>query len=189
MPVLNPGTGPVPRGGGLAVFPLPPAAFRLLLEDGAAFGQAWGMRFPGGMWDADTRAALKALCRKAEGLSRRQMEKGRWRWYAVWLILQGDCIVGSACFLGPPCAAGWVELGYCIQAAFRGKGYMTTAAGLLTAWAMEQPGVRSVRAQTARDNSASCRVLEKCGFRVIRVLPAEGGEEWVWEYGGVPPVL
>lgn len=182
-------SGPMLRGEGLTVFPLPPAAFRLLLAEGAAALEKWGLRPAGRIWDADTRAAMEALCRKAEGLSRRQLEKGRWRWYAPWLILLGDQAAGSACFLGPPCAAGWVELGYGLAADFRGKGYMTAAAGLLTAWAMEQPGVRAVRAQTARDNPASCRVLEKCGFRVIRVLQTEEGEEWVWEYGGVPPVL
>ena len=88
-------------------------------------------------------------------------------WYTCWLIARKEDgrVVGSACFKGPPDMAGQVEAGYGIDAAYRLNGYMSEAAGALYAWALLQPGVRAVLAETDRDNLASRRVCERCGMR------------------------
>lgn len=62
-------------------------------------------------------------------------------------------------------AHGAVEIGYGFAPADWGQGYATEAVRALTAHFLQEPGVRTVTAQTAVANPASRRVLEKCGFR------------------------
>ena len=95
-----------------------------------------------------------------------------WGWYALWLIVRkdGKCI-GNLSFKGSP-EEGLVELGYGIHEAYRNLGYATEAVETILGWAFDQPGVTSVAAETEKDNAASRRVLEKCGF-----APAGEGRE------------
>ena len=97
-----------------------------------------------------------------------------WGWYALWLIVRkdGKCI-GNLSFKGVP-DNGVVELGYGIQEEYRGFGYATEAVETILAWAFNQPGVTSVAAETEKDNAASRRVLEKCGFVPNGKLGEEG---------------
>lgn len=90
---------------------------------------------------------------------------GREYWGGAWRIaLRGGAAVGDACFKGAPDELGQVELGYGIDEAFRRQGYAAEAAAALTEWALGQPGVRRVLAQTEPGNEVSRRVLLKCGF-------------------------
>ncbi len=85
-------------------------------------------------------------------------------WFAIWMIESKEGIhIGDLSFkgLGPD---GSAEIGYGISDEFRGKGYATEAVGAAVAWALRQPGVRCVEAETEPRNMASQRVLEKCGF-------------------------
>lgn len=81
-------------------------------------------------------------------------------------------MVGDACFKGFP-ACGMPEIGYGILDGYRGQGYATEAVGALCRWALGQPHTRGIEAETAPDNAASRRVLEKLGF----VPSGETGEE------------
>lgn len=95
-------------------------------------------------------------------------------WYTAWLIMRQDTgeAVGDACFKGLP-PDGCPEIGYGILEGFWGRGYATEAVGALCRWALEQPGVRAVEAETVPENAASQRVLEK-----LRFTPTgESGEE------------
>ena len=95
-----------------------------------------------------------------------------WGWYALWMIVRKDgSHIGNLSFRGVP-EDGIVELGYGIAEEYRGLGYATEAVETILAWAFDQPGVSKVIAETAPDNAASRRVLEKCGF-----LPAGEGRE------------
>lgn len=87
-------------------------------------------------------------------------------WYTAWkILLRSDGTeIGDAGFKGGP-IRGAVEIGYGIEDAFRGKGYMTEAAGALVEWAFGQNGVYVVHAQTEEGNAASRRVLEKLDFK------------------------
>lgn len=90
--------------------------------------------------------------------------------------------VGHAAFKGPPDGAGMVEIAYGINPERQGRGYATEAAEGLTAFAFGDERVRVVRAHTLRDNMASIRVLEKCGFRRIgEVVDPEDGLVLRWE--------
>ncbi len=75
-------------------------------------------------------------------------------------------IVGDICFVGEPDAQGEVEIGYGTYEAFRGNGYMTEAVACLIAWAKKNE-VKSVFAQTAKDNPASYSILQKNNFEKV----------------------
>ena len=76
--------------------------------------------------------------------------------------------IGDIGFHTPP-SVGSVEIGYGIVPAHRGHGYMTEAVNALTAWALAQPGVTEVRAETDPDNVASQNVLVRAGFALVDV--------------------
>lgn len=60
------------------------------------------------------------------------------------------------------------EIGYCIGAKYRGKGY---AAELLRAVTGDVPGrfgVRVIYGRVVHGNEASAKVLEKCGYQFLR---------------------
>jgi len=98
----------------------------------------------------------------------------QWQWYAMWMIeLRDGTHIGDLCFKGLE-ANGMAEIGYGILEEYQGQGYATEAVGATVIWALKQPDVACVEAETAPDNRASQRVLEKCGF-----LPSGTvGEEW-----------
>ncbi len=84
----------------------------------------------------------------------------------LWaIILKAESrMVGDICFVGEPDENGEIELGYGTYEAFRGNGYMKEAVACLLEWVKMQDRVKSVFAQTAKDNPASFAVLEKNNF-------------------------
>lgn len=85
-------------------------------------------------------------------------------------------VVGSIGFFGPPEAAEdgvpEVEVGYGLVPEARGHGAATEALQGLVAQ-LDDLGVR-VRASVQPDNTASVRVLAKCGFRDLRGSDDDG---------------
>ena len=71
--------------------------------------------------------------------------------------------VGGIGFKGTPNERREVEVGYGVCPSYQGRGVATEALGALCAFARGR--VDAVIAETDRDNVASQRVLEKCGFR------------------------
>lgn len=97
-----------------------------------------------------------------------------WDWYAIWIIeRKSGSHVGDMSFKGFH-ADGSVEIGYGITEENQGHGYATEAVDAVAAWALNQPGVCRVEAETASENSASQRVLEKCGFFPSGIIGEEG---------------
>lgn len=96
-------------------------------------------------------------------------------WYTAWEIsLRGDGrMVGDACFKGFP-ACGMPEIGYGILDGSCGQGYATEAVRALCHWALGLPHTRGIEAETAPDNAASRRVLEKLGFTPTGEIGEEG---------------
>lgn len=88
-----------------------------------------------------------------------------WLWYAPWkmILKDGQESVGDLCFKGPVKNHS-VKIGYGVQPEQEGRGYTTEALRAMTEWAFSQKDVVLVEAETAPDNKASQRVLEKCGF-------------------------
>ena len=94
-------------------------------------------------------------------------------WYAPWNMTLKDSqeSVGNICFKGPVKNHA-VEIGYGVQPEQERNGYTTEALQAMTQWAFSQKNVVFTEAETAPDNKASQRVLEKCGF-----VPDGMGEE------------
>lgn len=68
---------------------------------------------------------------------------------------------------------GGADIGYWIGPEHRGQGHATRAVRLVTAWALNQHGLRQVRATVDPRNRASTAVLRRAGFR------ADGPDRWV----------
>lgn len=95
-------------------------------------------------------------------------------WYAIWRIQRKDGVpVGDLSFKGLN-EDGSVEIGYGIREEQRGFGCATEAVAAAVAWALCQPGVTRVEAETEPDNKVSQRVLQKCGFVPTGTIGEEG---------------
>ncbi|MET8558198.1 GNAT family N-acetyltransferase [Streptomyces sp. NPDC004959] len=80
---------------------------------------------------------------------------------------QDGAAVGGIGFHGPPDERGWVELGYDLVPAVRGRGFASEAVRGLLVFAREQ-GACGVAADTDAGNLASQRVLLAAGFAFAR---------------------
>jgi len=103
-------------------------------------------------------------------------------WYAPWKMVLADSqeSVGDLCFKGPVKNHS-VEIGYGVLSEHEGNGYASEALQAMTQWAFSQKDVVFVEAETAPDNKASQRVLEKCGF-VPDGTTGEEGPRFVLEH-------
>lgn len=99
----------------------------------------------------------------------------QWLWYTAWGMYQNDSgdWVGDLCFKGLP-ANGQPEIGYGVLSEYEGQGLATEAVRAACRWALEQPGVCAVEAETAPDNAASQAVLRKNGFVPTGTMGEEG---------------
>jgi len=95
-------------------------------------------------------------------------------WYAIRLDGHAGVLCGSVGFKGPPDTDGMVEIGYSVLPAHQGAGIATEMVEALVRWACRQGGVRHIEAETAVDNPASVRVLERTGFASVRADTATG---------------
>ena len=121
---------------------------------------------------AETDADLKtAYTEMLEGCLR---HPDQWHWYAMWMIeLRNGTHIGDLCFKGLG-ANGTVEIGYGVLEEYQGQGYAAEAVDAVVVWALDQPDVTRVEAETAPDNRASQRVLDKCGFLPSGTVGEEG---------------
>lgn len=89
-------------------------------------------------------------------------------WFGWYALAAGNgaaapVLVASGGFKGPP-QDGVVEIGYSVLPQFQGRGFATEVVGGLVRWALGQPGVARVAAETEWANPASVCVLSKAGF-------------------------
>lgn len=84
----------------------------------------------------------------------------------LWTAIDKDKnqMVCDVCFKGEPNSEGEIEIGYGTQPQFLGKGFMKEAVGGIIEWAKIQPKVKSIFAETLKDNIASFTILEKNNF-------------------------
>lgn len=96
------------------------------------------------------------------------------QWNAVWFIrLKTGEWIGDYSFKGLG-QDGMVEIGYGLHTEYWGKGYATEAVKAAVQWALNQPGVNRVEAETDPDNKASQRVIYKAGFIPTGTYGEEG---------------
>ncbi len=97
-----------------------------------------------------------------------------WEWYAIRMIeLKDGTHIGELCFKGID-ENGSTEIGYGINEDYQGRGYATEAVSAIAAWAINQPGVSCVTAETEEANVASQKVLKKAGFIPTGQVGEEG---------------
>ena len=108
----------------------------------------------------------RAISMKIEKMH--QASSAQHDWLTYWLIVVRDENVGAGMlgFKGFPDENGSTEIGYGIDEAYQGKGYMSEAVQALLAWAFTHPFCKVVTA-TEVENPASKRLLEKLGARLV----------------------
>jgi ribosomal-protein-alanine N-acetyltransferase len=79
-------------------------------------------------------------------------------------------LIGTSGFLQWPNSDQRAELGYVINPAYWGRGFVTEAAMALCDFAFKKMKVNRIEAGTIVEHRASQRVLEKCGFKLEGVL-------------------
>ncbi len=148
----------------LIIIPLTLIQFNFLLQGTDKMEKALGLFPSGEQLDEHTQQAMETLYQKATQNSKDIL------WNTNWQIIRKSDkqSIGSASFMGSPERNGTVEIGYGMNERHRNHGYMTEAAKAMCEWAICQPGVTSVIAETEKDNVASHRVLEKCAMKIYR---------------------
>lgn len=112
-----------------------------------------GVRFDGGYPLPDTYDGLGLFVRHGDE---------RWG-FSLVVRSEDGTVIGEIGFVGPP-GGGAVMIGYAIVPSARRQGYATEAIAALSDWALAQPEVSEVRAQTLPDNEGSIRALLRAGF-------------------------
>ena len=100
---------------------------------------------------------------------------------AAWWIIENDEIVGLCSIVAVPTQAAVIDIGYGVADSRKGQGAATRAVGEVLAWARENPGLRTVTAETSVTNPASQKVLERNGFaRIGSRVDDEDGDLICW---------
>ncbi|MGA7202859.1 MAG: GNAT family N-acetyltransferase [Candidatus Cybelea sp.] len=130
-----------------------------------------GLRLPeGGVDDPVVLGIVRAITMRLHDAGSR----------ASWLVVCNGEVVGLCSYRRPP-ANRRVEIGYGIALSKRGNGYATSAVAAMVQAAPLDPSVDTLTAETAAQNLASQRVLERNGFaRASTRIDAEDGEVIGW---------
>jgi len=154
----------------LRLIPLDAEEMRLFVEEWPTLQRRLGAR-SSPAWMAD-RQTLDAALRQREQMLR---EADAWMWWTFWqVVLASEGVsIGLIDFKGPPGPAGGVAIGCSFAPARWDRGYATEAVGALLVWALGQPHVRFITADTHVTNVRAHRVLQKLGFAPTE--PEAGG--------------
>jgi RimJ/RimL family protein N-acetyltransferase len=152
----------------LRIVPLSPCGMRDLLDGRPADGQQWAEGYP-----LDGTLVVVAM---QEGLADRDVDRGAFGLYQV-LLRDDGLVIGDIGFHAPPDDLGEVSIGFGIVPVARQRGYAREALTAVLQWALQQPEVRTIHADTDLVNLASQRVLLGAGMR----LAADEGDRKVYE--------
>ena len=154
----------------LVLFPYTQENLALFNSDLARFEEEYGVVYRGEELDY----LLTGFLKKLEGEIASDPEN--YLFFTEFLIVlkESGHVIGSIDFKYIP-KDGVTELGYGMNSAYEGHGYMSEA---LTAFLEfgKSLGIRRVLADTLPDNTKSQNVLKRCGFRFLK----EDGNLW-WE--------
>jgi RimJ/RimL family protein N-acetyltransferase len=93
--------------------------------------------------------------------------------HATFSVIHGETgrYAGNIALHGIDTVRRQASVGYRIAPWTRGRGVATAAVNALVAWAFPRYGLGRISLTHAVENTASCRVAEKCGFTLRAVLP------------------
>ncbi len=126
-------------------------------------------------WPPETLADVQQFF--ADQLAARPDQVGWWGWYVCakpGILGTKAVVVGSAGACPPGAIGGLGELammGYSTLPKYEGRGFATQAARAIADWALIQPGVDQLFAETFTDHHASRHILERAGFVLEGVSP------------------
>jgi RimJ/RimL family protein N-acetyltransferase len=152
----------------LRLRPLAPAEMQALLAGVPVPGLRWAEGYP-------LDGTLVAVAMQ-EDLVKRGVDRGGFCHYQV-VLAEEDVVIGDVGFHAPPDELGEVSVGFGIVPAARRRGYAAEALHAVLEWALRQPEVRVIHADTDLVNLASQRVLAAVGMR----LAADEGDRKVYE--------
>ena len=98
-----------------------------------------------------------------------------WR---VYMIADDALVVGHAGFKGGPGRSGEVEMYWCVEPRWRGRGIAQAAATSLSHYAFSQRAVAAITATIARHNIPSQRVAMALGMHPVRAELKHGLPLW-----------
>lgn len=89
--------------------------------------------------------------------------------YTFWIVVDKftKVIVAELGFKGKPNGHGEIEIGYGTIWEHRKKGYMNEAVKTMIGWAVNEPGIMHILAETDEKNIASIKILERNNFRIF----------------------
>jgi len=105
------------------------------------------------------------------------------KWFLRLIVLKENReVIGSTSFHGVPDENGMIEIGLGIESEFHNQGFAKESLLAMWSWAIDQPGVKSLRYTVSPDNSPSIKVIEYFGFPFTGVqIDEEDGPENIYE--------
>lgn len=154
----------------LVLFPYTKENLHLFNTDLKEFEDTFGVKYQGEELDYLLSDFLKKLENDIAE------DETNYLFFTEFLIVakENDTVVGSIDFKYIP-KDGVTEVGYGLNPAHEGHGYMTEALKAFLDFG-NSLGIKVVRADTLKDNLKSQNVLKKCGFHFLK----EDGNLW-WE--------
>lgn len=154
----------------LVLFPYTAENLHLFNEDLSRFEEEFGVVYRGEELDYLLAGFLKKLEKEIAE------DEANYLFFTEFLIVlrENDHIIGSIDYKYVP-KEGVTEVGYGMNPAYTGHGYMTEALAAFLEFG-KKLGIQKVLADTKPDNLKSQNVLKRCGFHFLR----EDGNLW-WE--------
>lgn len=127
----------------------------------------------GWLGDPDVRAGLSIQLRAL------RVDPAEVPWRIRLMVLRDEQrVIGSIDVKGPPGPDGTVDMGWGVEATYRGRGFATEAARAVLAWLLAQPDVRRVTARIQPENLPSIQVARRLGLRPTAERHPEQGVIW-----------
>ena len=147
----------------LILFPYTEENLSLFNRDLPAFEKEFGVVYRGEELDYLLTGFLKKL--ETEIAEDRE----HYLFFTEFLIVlrENDHVIGSIDYKYVP-KNGVTEVGYGMNPNYEGHGYMTEALSAFLRYG-KTLGIRTVRADTKKDNVKSQNVLKRCGFRQLSI--------------------
>lgn len=158
----------------LRILPLNAENLRNLIDDPKQLAQQLSLISSDSFLDTGLQQAMKIR------LAKLLEDQDHYIWYTNWLIVSKshNCSVGGIMIKGLPNDDGEVIIGYYTLPDYQCNGFMTETIRAMKNWLLSQPVVKSVVADTEKNNIASHKVLEKAGA----VLYKETAELFYWRF-------